>query len=190
VTPIIKILDQRVSSALKTMPTVLGRTLATGSSGQVEAVIYTKFVKFYQKFVADTLSKMFTLALRLNGSPSHVQFYFDFVSLRADQELETMYIQKQKRLIEAVKLGWLEPDEAAFQLYHDLPVDPSKMAKIHGQYIELDTKLGLSGDRMGNGGTPMNTDAEEDPKGTTRDTEDIVGEGQEPSPTQTQEENE
>lgn len=177
--PIIRILDQKVSSGLKTLPTILGRTLAKGSDGKTESIIYSKFAGMYQRCVADHLSRMFTLALRLNGSKAHCRFEFEPINLRPDSELENQYVMKQKRCIELVKLGVITMDELSYELTGTIPQTDVNYAKIYGKYIETDTKFTLTTEE---GDDPSNANGEEDPQSRRNDNEDIVAEGGTPKP--------
>jgi len=177
--PIIEILDQKVSAALKTLPTILGRTIGSSGASKEEIVLYTKIIKMYQKHIATTLSKIFTVILRLNGSKSFVKFKFEPVSLRSDQEVENHLMMKQKRLIEAVSLKWMTDDEAAFEMYGRPAKEESG---VYGMYMVINGNKGVTQDPLGLGDDPSSSGTEKT-KDSTVDNEEVVARGQEPSAT-------
>ncbi len=176
--PIIEILDQKISSSLKTLPTILGRTIGKSGASKEEIVLYAKIIKMYQKHTALALSKLFTLMLRLNGSQSWADVVFKPVDLRSETEVENHKTMRHKRLVEAVQLGWLNDYEACFQLYGRLPEQESG---IFGKYLELNTKQG-SGDFPVTGvGSDSPYNSEPAVQERRNDNEDIVEQGGEPS---------
>jgi hypothetical protein len=177
--PIIQVLDQKISSALKTLPTILGRTIGANGASKEEIVLYTKIIKMYQKHVATTLSKIFTLVLRLNGSKSFAKFVFEPVSLRSDQEVENHLMMKQKRLIEAISMKWITDNEASFEMYGRPAKEDSG---VYGMYLLMNGGSGVTKDPLGIGDSPVNTGAEPS-RGSTVSNEEIIERGQEPSPT-------
>ena len=179
--PIIEILDQQISASLKTLPTILGRTIGKSGASQEEVVLYTKIIKMYQRHIASTLGKIFTMFLRLNGKKSFVEVRFAPVDLRSEAEIENHKIMKQKRFIEAVKLGWVDDYEACFELYGVLPKQESE---IFGKYLELENSQLF--DRIkGEGGDSPYTSGVDETDRTRRNTdEDILEEGEEPKPNQ------
>lgn len=119
VTPLMKVLDQQISSGLKTLPTILGRGT---KSSDTESVLYVRGAKFIQGTVSVTLSNALTFALEREGVVARADVIFNEVDLRAPLEIENHKLMKQKRVLELVVLGFETPEAACYELTgHELP---------------------------------------------------------------------
>lgn len=115
--PLIQAIDQLVITAMKTLPTILGRNFSSSQTlSATETLLYTKSVAGLQRLVERAMSRMFTLALLLEGSQGVVQFKFNPVELRPLSELENQWAMRQARVLELLSLGFVTDEDAAQQL--------------------------------------------------------------------------
>lgn len=114
IAPLVKILDQQISSGLKTLPSILGRS---GSSDEgVEGVLYVRGVKYIQKTIMPTLASILNLCLRLEGLSGNATITFDDVDLRSPNEIENHKLMRQKRLLELACIDFITLDDACQEL--------------------------------------------------------------------------
>lgn len=119
VNPLMKVLDQQISSGLKTLPSILGRG---SNSNDTESVLYVRGARYIQGMVAITLSNALTFALEREGANARANVVFNEVDLRAPLEIENHKLMKQKRILELVVLGFETPEVACYELTgHELP---------------------------------------------------------------------
>lgn len=118
--PLKEVIDQRIISGLKSMPTILGRQFGSSQTiGGVEALLYSKSIVSIQEVVATCLTRALTLALRLEGHLGYVRVSFAPVNLKPENELETFRVLKQSRILELLSLGFISDAEAAKELTGD-----------------------------------------------------------------------
>ena len=157
--PLLDTLSGLMSTSLKTHPSILGLRLEGSQSlSNTESLVYLKMAKAIQQPVASLLSRMFTLATRLQGLDSYVKFQFAPIDLRPESELEAFKVMKQDRILEALSLGFLSDEEASRCLgfgprpagapplmgtfFHDRKVDASDVspnADPQGRALQPDT---------------------------------------------------
>jgi hypothetical protein len=120
--PLKEVIDQRIISGLKSMPTILGRQFGSSQTiGGVEALLYSKAIASIQEVVAACLTRAMTLCLRLEGHQGYVKVSYAPVNLKPENELETFRVLKQSRVLELLSLGFITDAEAA----KDLTGDPT-----------------------------------------------------------------
>lgn len=107
---VIDILNEQNQAALKTMPTVLGKS-NNGQVASTEARLFALNCDALNKVVADVWSQVLTLATRLAGFQGRVSFEFEPVELRPVLELEPQKTMKQSRLLDALSYGLITDDE-------------------------------------------------------------------------------
>lgn len=130
--PLIKVIDQRVITGLKTLPTILGRQFGSSQTlSGIEAMLYAKSVNCVQQLVADNMSRMLSLALRLEGSQGSVRVTHRPVSLRPDNELEAFKALQQARVLRNLSLGFITDEQAAEELTGD-PYLPAAFTTLSG----------------------------------------------------------
>lgn len=105
VSSIIDVLNAQNQAALKTMASIIGRGEAGVNTGTVEARIFSLSAQSINVPIANMLSDMFTLAMRMAGYPGYVCCEFDPVEMRPDTELEPQRTMKQARYLENLSLG-------------------------------------------------------------------------------------
>lgn len=116
--PVIEVLNAQNQSALKSVATVLGRGASGVNTASVEAQIFSMQAGEINEPLADVWSQLLTFALRLSGSQSFVEVYFDKPEMRPPNELEPAQIQKQARLLKDLSLGLISDEEYHLQMYN------------------------------------------------------------------------
>jgi uncharacterized protein YfeS len=140
---VIKTLDAQNQAGLRTMATVIGRGDSGVNTATVEARVFSLNAAAINKPIADVLSAAFTLALRLNGSQSYVEFTFDDVELRPTTELEPNLSMRATRLKTDLSLGIITDEEYHLKMYNRLP--PTGAPKLSGTNF-LNPATGTSAD--------------------------------------------
>lgn len=120
---VIEVLNAQNQAGLKTMATIIGRGTSGVNTASVEARIFALNAQALNEPVADFLSQIFTLALRLSGSESYVEVRFQEVELRSDLELQTQLVVKATRLRTDLSDGLITDDEYHLQMYGRLAPD-------------------------------------------------------------------
>ena len=119
-TPLKAVIDQRIITGLKSLPTILGRQFGSSQTqGGIEALLYSKSIAYLQEVVSDVLSRILTLALRLEGVQGFCRVKYGTVNLKPDNELEAFRTLKQARVLELLSLGLVTDEEAAQELTED-----------------------------------------------------------------------
>lgn len=116
--PVIEVLNAQNQSALKSVATVLGRGASGVNTASVESQIFSMQAGEINEPIADVWSQLLTFALRLSGSTSFVEVYFDKPEMRPPNELEPAMIQKQTRLQKDLSLGLISDEEYHLQMYN------------------------------------------------------------------------
>ena len=117
ISDIINQLSGLVASALKSNPSMLGlRIGGSQNTSSTEALLATKTAKLFQKPVQEVLGRAITLACRLYGEDVYVEFMFDDIDLRPQNELEAHLQIKQHRVLELLSYGRVTDDEAQSML--------------------------------------------------------------------------
>lgn len=115
--PLKEVIDQRIITGLKSLPTILGRQFGSSQTlSGVESLLYAKSISSLQQVVTDSLSRALTLALRLEGFLGYVVLKYKPVTLKPDHELEAFYSLKQARVLELLSFGFYTDEEAAEEL--------------------------------------------------------------------------
>lgn len=116
-------LNAQNQAGLRTMATILGRGESGVNTATVEARVFSMSAQALNEPIADLLSQVFTMAIRLQGSQSYVQVKFAPVEMRSDAELETQLLVRAQRLKADLSLGLITDDEYALMMYNRLPPD-------------------------------------------------------------------
>lgn len=128
----------KMAAGAKTMPAVLGM----GETQNVASTQSMLFVKSAAGAIRGKLnefySRVFTLAVRLMGQDVVVQFEYDQIDLRPDNELEAFRSVKQSRILELLSLGLITDAEASLRLTGKLP--PPGMKPLSGTMFAAGSK--------------------------------------------------
>lgn len=116
--PVIEVLNAQNQAALKSVATVLGRGESGVNTASVEAQIFSMQAAEINEPLASLWSNLLTFALRLSGSTSYVEVYFDKPEMRPPNELEPALVQRQARLRKDLSDGLITDDEYHWQMYN------------------------------------------------------------------------
>ncbi len=106
-----------LATSLKVSPSIVGlRMEGSQSLTNTESLLFIKSARGIQKPVETNLSRALTLAVRLHGLDCYVEFRFDPIDLRPENELEAFRTMKQSRILELLSLGLISDEDAALQL--------------------------------------------------------------------------
>lgn len=117
ITPMIDMFNDQNQAALKTMATIIGRGDTGVNTASVESRIFSMHADALNVPIAHFMSEVLTLALRMAGSQSRVEFGFDKVELRPDLELEPQRTMKQNRLLMLLSEGLISDDDFHWEMF-------------------------------------------------------------------------
>ena len=152
--PVIEVLNAQNQSALKSVATVLGRGASGVNTASVEAQIFSMQAGEINEPIADVWSQLLTFALRLSGSQSFVEVYFDKPEMRPPNELEPAQTQKQARLLKDLSLGLISDEEYHLQMYNRPKPESSPLLSGTGFY-EKTAESGEGGAATAKTNTPQ-----------------------------------
>ncbi|HNC06452.1 MAG TPA: hypothetical protein PLS38_09125, partial [Solirubrobacterales bacterium] len=115
--PIIKTLNAQNQAGLRAVSTILGRGESGVNTASVEARIFSMTAQELNQPIAEILSRIFTMVLRMTGSQSYVKVRFRPVELRPDLELEPQRVLKADRLKKDLSLGIIDDDTYHLEMY-------------------------------------------------------------------------
>lgn len=116
--PVIEVLNAQNQAALRSVATVLGRGESGVNTASVEAQIFSMQAAEINEPLSSIWSNLLTFALRLSGSTSYVEVYFDIPEMRPPNELEPAMVQRQSRLRKDLSDGLITDDEYHWQMYN------------------------------------------------------------------------
>ena len=115
--PLIEILDGQVVSALKSLPSILGKTKGSSqNTASMEAMVYLNTPTYLQRRSEKLLSQIFTMTARLIGYKGFVECKHQAINLRPELELEPQKLAKQSRILQLQSFGHITDSEAAILL--------------------------------------------------------------------------
>jgi hypothetical protein len=163
-------INAQTSSGAKALPTILGHSNGTSNTASAEVLLFMKSVNgTITAKLNEMFSKMFTLAVRLLGHDVYVEFKFEPIDLRPDNELEAFRAMKQSRVLELLSLGLIGDEEACVTLTGHLP--PQGYKPLTGTGFRPNTGAEPAGNGYNgasNDGSTMNqnlkSDAPKNPK--------------------------
>lgn len=117
INPMIDMFNDQNQAALKTMATIIGRGDRGVNTASVESRIFSLHADALNGPIAEFMTEMLTLALRMSGNQGRVEFGFDKVELRPDLELEPQRTMKQNRLLSLLSLGAMTDDEFHWEMF-------------------------------------------------------------------------
>ena len=118
--PLIEILDGQVVSALKSLPSILGKTKGSSqNTASLEAMVYLNTPTYLQRRSEKLLSQIFTMTARLMGYKGFIECKHQAINLRPELELEPQKLAKQSRILQLQSFGHITDSEAALLLCVD-----------------------------------------------------------------------
>lgn len=115
-----EVLNAKLASGAKTLPTILGHG-SNSNASSTEATLYLKNANVLRVKLNEIYSRAFTIALRLMGVDSYVEFAYEPLDLRPARELEAYKAMEQSRVLELLSIGMISDEEACIQLTGNLP---------------------------------------------------------------------
>ena len=116
------ILDAKVSTGARTMPSILGHGSGSSNVASSETLLFMLSANSMVRLKLNELfSKAMTLALRLHGMDVSVDFKYADIELRPESELTAFRVMQQSRILEQLSLGFLTDEEASIILTGHLP---------------------------------------------------------------------
>jgi len=114
--------DAKLAAGAKVLPTILGHAGGTSNTASAEVLLFMKSVEgsVWGK-LNEMFSKVLTLGVRLMGHDVYVEFTYNAIDLRPENELEAFYAMKQSRVLEQLSLGLISDEEASIKLTGHLP---------------------------------------------------------------------
>lgn len=111
------LLNAKMSTGSKTLPSVLGHGSGTQNAASSETLLFMKTADgVIRSKLNETFSKILTLAVRLFGHDVAVNFRYNPIDLRPENELEAFFAMRQARVLELLSLGFYEDDMASIEL--------------------------------------------------------------------------
>ncbi len=114
--PIVEILDSQLTSALKVLPSILGKATGSQNIASVESMTFVKTLTFLQNRCDKILSQIYTLTARLLGMSGSIIVEHSTINLRPELELEPQKLAKQNRILQLQSFGHITDSEAALEL--------------------------------------------------------------------------
>lgn len=118
---IIKVLNAQNQAGLRVMSSIIGRGESGVNTASAEARIFSMNADALNKPIAENLSQVLTLALRLTGSLSNVEVSFKNAEMRPALELEPQLTMKAARLKADLSLGLITDEHYHLEMYGRLP---------------------------------------------------------------------
>lgn len=153
VTSIINVLNAQNQAALKVMSTIIGRGESGVNTASTEARIFSMNAEEVNEPVAEILSHIFTLALRMTGSVSRVEVKFAKVELRPELELEPQLTMKQARLLELLSHGLITDDQFHIEMFNR--IRPDEIAELSGSGFMQSAKISVDATKISPNADPM-----------------------------------
>ena len=140
--PIMEILDSQVVSALKSLPSILGKGKGGSQNiASVEAMVFMNTPRFLQNRATKLLSQAYTMTARLAGMKGYIEVSHQPINLRPELELEPQKLAKQNRILQLQSFGHIDDSEAALALGIDhLPVEELAGTNFLNGGPEVDTE--------------------------------------------------
>ena len=139
---------------------MLGRGEAGVNTASVESRIFTLSAESVNGPIADIMSRILTLALRMSGFDGRAKVWFRHAELRPDLELESLRIQKQSRLLNDLSLGKISDEYYNIEMYGFLAPEGSEELSGTGFWTakQEGDQLNDEGSPNGNKANPTNKD--------------------------------
>lgn len=129
-TAIIAIIDRQVTSSLKHLPILLGRSeSASETHATIQWQIFKAGIRSMQKATERTIENAYNIALRIKGFQATANVEFNELNVN-DRQKEALADQIEIANYEAkVRNGWITNDEAAQEIVgHDAVAEPQAAA--------------------------------------------------------------
>lgn len=133
-----EVLNSKLVAGAKTLPVTLGYT-GTASAGSAESLLFIKHADSIRRKLNECYSRALTFAIRLLGEEGYVEFRYEPINLRPDDELEAFRAMKQSRILELLSLGLKSDEEACLELTGHLP--PAGFKPLSGTMFKSSSQV-------------------------------------------------
>lgn len=165
ISSVIQALNAMNQAGLRSMATILGRGESGVNTASVEARIFSLNAEAINEPIAEVLSKMLTMGLRVvEKTESRVEVTFRKVELRPIMELEPQLTMKAVRLKEDLSLGVISDDEYHIEMYGR--IRPDSAPELSGTGFMNKSSIGVdekdvspNDDPLGRSLTPEGSDS-------------------------------
>lgn len=145
ITTIQQLLNAKMSTGAKTLPSVLGHGSGSQNIASSETLLFMKAADgVVRSKLNEHISKLLTIAVRLFGEDVAVNFRYNPIDLRPENELEAFHTMRQARVLELLSWGFYEDDRASIELTGQ--VTPAGFAKLSGTRFYATGAGGAAGD--------------------------------------------
>lgn len=154
ISSVIQALNAMNQAGLRSMATILGRGESGVNTASVEARIFSMNAEAINEPIAEVLSKMLTMALRVvDKTESRVEVEFRPVELRPLTELEPQLTMRAARLKEDLSLGIISDDEYHLEMYGR--IRPDQTPELSGTGFMNQSKIGVDEEKVSPNSDPM-----------------------------------
>lgn len=138
-----KLINAKLSTGAKTLPSVLGHGSGSQNVASSETLLFMKAADgLIRSKLNEMFSKILTLAVRLLGQDVVVYFEYDPIELRPEHEVEAFKTMRQSRVLELLSYGFLEDDMASILLTRQVtpptfkPLSGTRFHAANGGVVE------------------------------------------------------
>jgi len=154
ISSVIQALNAMNQAGLRSMATILGRGESGVNTASVEARIFSMNAEAINQPIAEVLSKMLTMALRVvDKTESRVEVNFRPVELRPLTELEPQFTMRAARLKEDLSLGIISDDEYHLEMYGR--IRPDSAPELSGTGFMNQSSIGVDENKVTPNSDPM-----------------------------------
>lgn len=117
------VLNSKTSTGAKTLPVVLGHG-GSSQASSTESMLYVCSVDMVRRKLNEFYSRALTVGTRLFGIDCYIEFRYENINLRPQDELEAFRSMYQSRILDQWSLGFIGDEEACIKLTGNLPAVP------------------------------------------------------------------
>jgi hypothetical protein len=150
---IINTLNAQNQAALKVMATVIGRGDKNGMVSSTETRIFALNAEQLNEPIAEILTQIFTMLVRLHGFDGYVDVEFERVELRPELELEPQKVMKQSRLLDALSYGLITDDEFHLEMFGR--IRPDEAPELSGTNFRTPVQVGVDAEEVTPNADPL-----------------------------------
>jgi hypothetical protein len=150
---IIATLNAQNQAGLKTMATIIGRGDKNGNTASTEARIFALNAEQLNEPIAEILTQMLTMLVRIHGFDGYVDVEFQRVELRPELELESHKSMKQSRLLDLLSFGLISDDE--FHLEMLGRIRPDEAPELSGTGFRNPVQIGVNEEEVTPNADPL-----------------------------------
>lgn len=136
-----EVLNAKLVSGGKTMPVTLGFS-STSNASSSESLLFLKSADSIRRKLNECYSRALTVAIRLMGVDGYVEFKYEKLNLKPDDELEAFKAMKQSRILELLSIGFITDEHACLELTGHLP--PAGFKPLSGTMFKAGTSTAVN----------------------------------------------